>query len=89
VLPTLPGSGCTASALCCLERRGESGVDVMITIFGDFYKFSTKNLAFSLKNKVMMQILQKISVVLAKTPFLQKKFGENIFKTITVVQAIF
>jgi hypothetical protein len=35
------------------------GVDVMITIFGDFRPFSTKYWLFILKTNVIIQFLQK------------------------------
>jgi hypothetical protein len=36
------------------EAAGHSGVDVMITIFGDFSQFSAKKLAFFLNTDVMI-----------------------------------
>jgi hypothetical protein len=40
------------------------GVDVMITIFCDFYPFSAKKLAFFSKTNVMITIFAKTSFVL-------------------------
>jgi hypothetical protein len=42
----------------------KSGVDVMITIFCDFYPFSAKKLAFFSKTNVMITIFAKTSFVL-------------------------
>jgi hypothetical protein len=38
------------------------GVDVMITIFCDFYQFLAKKLAFFLKTNVMIKILHNLAV---------------------------
>jgi hypothetical protein len=40
------------------------GVDVLITIFCDFYPFSAKKLAFFSKTNVMITIVEKTSFVL-------------------------
>jgi hypothetical protein len=42
------------------------GVDVMITIFGDFCQFSAKNLAFFLKFNVMIENLHNLAFVLSR-----------------------
>jgi hypothetical protein len=39
----------------------QSGVDVMITIFGDFCHFSAKKLAFFSKDNVMIKFLRKVA----------------------------
>jgi hypothetical protein len=38
------------------------GVDVMITIFGDFRQFSAKKLAFFSKTNVMIKILHNLAL---------------------------
>jgi hypothetical protein len=68
-----------------LHKYG-SGVDVMITIFCDFYQFSAKKLAFFLKTNVTITIFAKTSFVLSQNAIIFAKFfGENIFKIITSV----
>jgi hypothetical protein len=64
-----------------------SGVDVMITFFGNFSQFSAKKLAFfSQKPMLWSQFLQKLAVVWAKSAnIFAKFFGENILKIITSV----
>jgi hypothetical protein len=61
------------------------GIDVMITIIGDFCQFSSKKLVFFSKTNVM--IIKKTSSSWSKKCqfFFAKKFGENIFKIITSV----
>jgi hypothetical protein len=62
-----------------------SGVDVMITIFCDFYQFSAKNGVF-LKYQYYDQLFSKFSFVLSqKHHFFADKFGENILKIIASV----
>jgi hypothetical protein len=41
--------------------RSKAGVDVMITVFSDFSKFSAKKIAFYLKNNVMITVLSNFS----------------------------
>jgi hypothetical protein len=48
------------SAVCPINQ----GVDVMIAIFGDFYPFSAKKLAFFSKTNDMITIFAKTSFVL-------------------------
>jgi hypothetical protein len=56
----------------------------MITIFCDFCQFSVKKRRFSQKNNVMINFLQNLTVVWAKTAnTFAKFFGENIFKIVT------
>jgi hypothetical protein len=63
-----------------------AGVDVMITIFSDFCKFSAKNLALFSKTNVMITIFAKTSSSLSKIANIFAKFyGEHIFKIITSV----
>jgi hypothetical protein len=45
------------------DSSGHPGVDVMITIFCDFYPFSAKKLAFFSKTNVMITIFAKFSFV--------------------------
>jgi hypothetical protein len=45
-----------------------SGVDVMITIFCDFWQFSAKKLAFFSKINVMIKILHNLALFYVKTP---------------------
>jgi hypothetical protein len=40
-----------------------SGVDVMITIFGDFSQFSAKKLAFFLNTTVMINFFQNLALI--------------------------
>jgi hypothetical protein len=65
------------------------GVDVMITIFWDFWRFSAKKLAFFSKTNVMIKILHNLALFWVKTAnFLLNFFGENILKIITSVPAL-
>jgi hypothetical protein len=62
------------------------GVDVMITIFGDFCQFSAKKLAFFSKTNVMIKILHILAWFWVKNAnFFAEFFGENILKIITSV----
>jgi hypothetical protein len=65
----------------------QSGVDVMITNFCDFCKFSAKKIGvFSQKPMLSSQFLQKLEVLRAKNAnIFAKFFGENIFKIIASV----
>jgi hypothetical protein len=60
----------------------QSGVDVMITIFGDFSQFSAKKLAFFLNTNVMINFFQNIpSFVLSqKRQFFHKNFWQKYLK---------
>jgi hypothetical protein len=52
-----------------VSEQGEiikTGVDVMITIFCDFWQFSAKKLAFLSKTKVIITIFAKTSSSLSK-----------------------
>jgi hypothetical protein len=44
------------------SRAAGPGVDIMITIFGDFCQFSAKKLAFFSKTDVMINILYKLAL---------------------------
>jgi hypothetical protein len=44
-----------------LFRSVKKGVDVKITIFGEFCQFSVKHLAFFSKTNVMIKFLQKLA----------------------------
>jgi hypothetical protein len=68
------------------SKKTWPGVDVIISIFCNFCRFSAKNWRFSQKNKVMIKLLQKLAVVRARNAnFFAKCFGENIFRIITPV----
>jgi hypothetical protein len=68
------------------KKRAGPGVDVMITIFGDFSQFSAKKLAFFLNTSAMITFLSKFAFVSSqKRHFFAKFFGENILKIITLV----
>jgi hypothetical protein len=57
------------------------GVDVMITIFGDFRQFSAKKLAFFSKTNVMIKFLHILALFWVKNAnFFTEFIGENIFK---------
>jgi hypothetical protein len=61
-----------------LEKAGP-GVDVVITIFGDFRQFSAKEMAFFSKTNVMIKILHNLALFCVKNAnFLAEIFGENI-----------
>jgi hypothetical protein len=57
-----------------------SGVDVIITIFCDFCKFSAKKLAIFSKTNVMIKFLQKNSSSLSKKRHFLPKNSAKIFK---------
>jgi hypothetical protein len=60
-------------------REHKTGVDVMITIFCDFCQFSSKKLAFFLKNQFYDQFFQKLAVVGVKNAnFFAKFLGDKI-----------
>jgi hypothetical protein len=77
----------------CQDLRGQSsqrpgpGVDVFITIFGDFRQFSAKLLAFFSKAIVMVNFSDMyICYSVSKTrQFFAKFFGENIFRNHNIV----
>jgi hypothetical protein len=61
------------------NHRGQTGVDVMITIFCDFSKISAKKLAFFLNTNVMINFFQNLALFRVKNAiFFSKFFGENI-----------
>jgi hypothetical protein len=64
-----------------------TGVDVMITIFCDFWQFSAKQIGVFLKNQCYDQNVAYFSFVLSKNNanFFAKFFCKNIFKIITSV----
>jgi hypothetical protein len=54
------------------------GVDVIITIFGDFCQFATKKLAFFSETNVMIKILHNLALFCVKNAnFFAEFFGEN------------
>jgi hypothetical protein len=60
-----------------------TGVNVMITIFCDFYPFSAKKLAFFSKTNVMITIFSKLALFCVKNAnIFDKFFGKNILKII-------
>jgi hypothetical protein len=69
---------------CCRLHEPQSrwpGVDVMITIFSDFWQFSAKKLAFFSKTNVMITIFAKFAVVWAKnTNIFAKNFRRKHLK---------
>jgi hypothetical protein len=68
------------------QKFAQSGVDVMITIFGDFSQFSAEKIAFFLNTNVMINFFQYLALFWVKNNnFLSKTFGENIFRIITSV----
>jgi hypothetical protein len=57
------------------------GVDVTITIIGDFCQFPAKKMAFFSKTNVMITFSAKLPFILGKNAyFFAKFFCENIFK---------
>jgi hypothetical protein len=51
----------------------------MITIFGDFWKFSAKKLAFFSKTNIMIKILHNLALFWVENAnFFAKIFGENL-----------
>jgi hypothetical protein len=57
-----------------------SEVDVMITIFGNFYKFSAKKLVFFFKNQFYYTLLAECwSVLSQKRQFFHRFLGEKIY----------
>jgi hypothetical protein len=61
------------------SRSGWPGVDVMITIFGDFRQFSAKKMAFFSKTNVMIKFLHNLALFwVKKAKFFAEFFGENI-----------
>jgi hypothetical protein len=45
-----------------IRGNERTGVDVMITIFGDFRQFSAKKLAFFSKSNVLIKILHNLAL---------------------------
>jgi hypothetical protein len=65
------------------SEAGRPGVDVMITIFGDFWQFSAKKLAFFSKTNVMIKLLHNSALVWVENAnFCAEFFGETILKII-------
>jgi hypothetical protein len=68
--------------LCVPLLVGHLGVDVMITIFGDFWNFSAIKLAFFSKTNVMIKFLHNLALFWVKTPifchFLRKYLKINL-----------
>jgi hypothetical protein len=63
-----------------------TGVDVVITIFGNFSQFSAKKLAFFLNTNVMINFFHNLALFRVKNAnFFAQFFGENILKIITPV----
>jgi hypothetical protein len=63
------------------EKSGNPGVDVMITIFCDFWQFSAKKIGVFLKNQCYDQIFAKTSCSLSKkTPIFSLNVSAKIFK---------
>jgi hypothetical protein len=61
------------------QKINSAGVDVMITIFCDFWQFSANKLAFFSKTNVMIKILDNLALFGVKNAtFFAKFFGENI-----------
>jgi hypothetical protein len=56
-----------------------SGVDVMITIFCDFWQFSAKKLAFFSKTDVMINFFQNLALLWAKNANFLLNFSAKIF----------
>jgi hypothetical protein len=62
------------------------GIDVMITIFCDFWQFSAEKTAFFSKTNVMINFFQNLALFCVKNAnFFANFFGENILKIITSV----
>jgi hypothetical protein len=55
---------CTTNV--CRRKFAQSGTDVMITIFCDFWQFSAKKLAFFSKNNVMVKFLHNLALFWVK-----------------------
>jgi hypothetical protein len=64
----------------CSFIKWAPGVDVMITVFGDFSQFSAKKIGVFLKYQCYDQLFSKFSFVLNQKRqfFFAKIFGENI-----------
>jgi hypothetical protein len=69
-----------------MRTLGESGVDVMVTIFGDFSRFSAKKLAFFLITNVMVTIFGDFSRFSAKKLafFLNTNVMINFFQNLAL-----
>jgi hypothetical protein len=57
----------------------QTGVDVMISIFGDFLPICGEKSAFFSKNNVMIKFLPKTAVLREKTPIILPYFSAKIF----------
>jgi hypothetical protein len=77
-------TSCPAKGNLCTDRivsnfDTQSGVDVMITIFCDFWQFSAKKLALFSKTNVMIKILHNFALFWVKNAnFFAEIFGEKI-----------
>jgi hypothetical protein len=61
------------------DKLCRTGVDVMITIFCDFWQFSENKMAFFWKTNVMIKFLHIIALFWVKNAnFFAEIFGENI-----------
>jgi hypothetical protein len=77
---------CFVAENCQKSQKIFPGVDVMITIFGDFWQFSAKKLAFFSKTNVMIKILHILALFCVKNAnIFAKFFGKNIQKITTLV----
>jgi hypothetical protein len=65
------------------ESQPSPGVDVMLTILGDFCQFSAKKWRFFQKKCYYKFFTKTSSSVIKNANFCAKFFGENIFKIIT------
>jgi hypothetical protein len=63
-----------------LQGKYTSGVDVMITIFWDFWQFSAKKLAFFSKNNVMIKFLRNLALFWVKNANFLLNFSAKIFR---------
>jgi hypothetical protein len=76
-----PQAHCLPTWGLLLETRltaGWPGVDVMITIFCDFWQFWAKKLAFFSNTNVMIKILHNLALFGVKDANFSLFFGENI-----------
>jgi hypothetical protein len=70
------------------EEKGQyqAGVDVMITIFCDFFPIFGEKIGVFSKTNVMINFFQNLALSRVKNAnFFAKFFGENILKIITSV----
>jgi hypothetical protein len=62
------------------DQMAQPGVDVMITIFGDFCQFFGEKMAFFSKTDVMIKILHYLALFLVKNANFLQFFSAKIFK---------